>query len=94
MVWNWDGKRLRDLIKKNLNRDTYFFGGSANMYDFIGLFDRYYYLKANRRLILERLEKRTQSKESYHNYGSTQRQRDEIMESLDAWIGEGHQGWM
>ena len=75
--WAWDAKKLKELLGEH--EELYLFGASDNMYDFIGLFDKAYYLKADKDLLSERLEAR---KTSNDEFGKTKEQRKLVF----SWI--------
>jgi hypothetical protein len=81
LEWVWNGDKLKALLAKD--EELFLFGGSGNMFDFIGLFDGLYYLKADKELVLSRLEMRLKSGKSYHEFGKTQAQRDLILSGLE-----------
>lgn len=65
--------RLGELLAGT--EENYLFGGSSNLFDLMGLFDRRYYLRADEKLVVSRLEVRQKSGQSYHGYGETEQQR-------------------
>ena len=79
--WVCDEVKLKKLILKNKNKELYIFGGPApnNPKQF---FDKLFWLHANKNLILKRIKLRLKDKSSYHRYGETKKQRDEILRSL------------
>ncbi len=75
--WIWSGRKLRSVLRHNKN--VFLFGTSSNVYGFVHLFDKAYYLKASPALISSRLQhiKRTNS------FGKTDAQRESILERMN-----------
>lgn len=80
--WKYDSVKLKEILSQN--NEIYLFGGSENIYDLAKLFDRLYYLYADEKLILERLEKRSKSGKSYHDFGRIEAQRKGIISNIGA----------
>ncbi len=74
--WIWSGRRLRSLLTGN--RELFLFGGASNIYKFIGLFDKAYYLKAGRRLVSNRLQHKSRA----NSFGKSKGQRKAILNGM------------
>lgn len=80
LKWHWNEKRLRELLYSS--DEIYFVGGAHNAFDLKRFFDKCYYLDADEKTIIERLEKRYREGTNYHDYGSTEDQKGRIVRSL------------
>lgn len=73
LSWNWDEKKVKELLSQN--EEMYLIGMATNTLSFASLFDRRFYLYADEKLILERLDVRMKDGTRDHDYGSTEEQR-------------------
>lgn len=80
LTWNWDEKRLKKLLSDSY--EVYFMGGAHNAFDLKKNFDKCYYLNADEKTIIERLNKRQQEQSNYHDYGNTEEQKRKILSRL------------
>jgi dephospho-CoA kinase len=78
--WVCDKKKFNKMLR--MNKEMYLFGGPTPR-DPRLIFDKVYWLNANRELIIKRLKKRVRDKNSYHKQGSTKSQRDAILKKLE-----------
>jgi hypothetical protein len=76
--WTWNAERMTELLRES--EEIYLFGSSSNLYDFLDLFDRRYYLRASEALISERL----QSPGRDNDFGREEPQRSLVLGSLPA----------
>ncbi len=74
--WEWDGIKLKKILKKN--KEVYLFGSANNMHDFVSLFNKAYYLHADKDLIVKRIK----NKNREHDFGKPAKQRKLIL----SWI--------
>jgi shikimate kinase len=74
--WRWNVRKLKKLLKDN--RELYLFGGADNQFDVLDLFDRTYYLKADKKLLAKRLKTRT----GPYDFGKTKHQKELVF----GWI--------
>jgi broad-specificity NMP kinase len=77
LKWHWDEEKLNSLLYGS--EETYVMGSAYNAFDLLRLFDIVYYLKADEQLIYRRLEDRASKGIDYHDNGSTEEQRMEII---------------
>jgi pantothenate kinase len=74
--WQWSKKLLNNILRKN--KEVYLFGASDNMYDFLDLFDKKYYLKADKKLLAKRLRNR----KNPYDFAKTEEQKQIVF----SWI--------
>lgn len=84
LQWNWDEKKVKELLSQN--DEVYLIGMATNTLRFAALFDRRYYLYADEKLILHRLDARMKDETRDHDYGSTEEHRRWIIGSLKTQI--------
>ncbi|MGA8302616.1 MAG: AAA family ATPase [Thermoplasmata archaeon] len=80
LEWTWDDRRLGILLSRDV--EVFVFGGSVNVFELAGRFDRRYYLQADASLVRSRLTLRRESKERDHDFGSTEAQIDYVISRL------------
>lgn len=80
LFWHWKRGALADLLSRF--EEVYVMGSAKNAFELSSMFDRVFYLLADEDVILERLMKRAESGESYHDNGRTVEQREEIIRKL------------
>jgi hypothetical protein len=74
--WVWDAEVLNGLLAGR--EEVYLFGSCSNLYDFVDLFDRKYFLDASRELIEARLLAPTRD----HDFGRGEAQRRFVFAEL------------
>ena len=74
--WEWDSKKLKSILKQN--KEAYLFGSANNIHELAHLFDKTYYLRADKELILKRIR----NKDREHDFGRPVKQRKLIL----SWI--------
>ncbi len=79
--WVCDEQKVKALLKSHKGMQLYLFGGPRpkNLDDF----DRILYLKVNKSILLNRILKRLNDKNSYHKNGESEKQRREILDGLN-----------
>ena len=82
LSWVCDTGKLKRLLSRNKGRWLYLFGGPLPPDSFLRFFDRIYYLDADKKLILKRLKIRLRDADSYHNYGETKKQREQVLRDM------------
>lgn len=80
LSWKWVRGRLMDLLSSS--DEEYLMGSASNAFELAELFDRVYYLSCGETLIRNRLKKRAEDGDAYHDNGSTDNQRDEIVRKM------------
>ncbi|MDE1819547.1 MAG: AAA family ATPase [Euryarchaeota archaeon] len=78
LQWVWDAPRLRKLLSGK--EGVYLFGHADNMYSFLPLFARCYYLRASPSLIRRRLNAR-----KGNDFGKSEPQRRQVFRTLRPW---------
>lgn len=83
LTWTLDEEKFNKLLKKNKNKELYLFGGPTpkNTHK---IFDKFFWLYADKHLVLKRIKFRIKDKNSYHKNGETKRQRDRILNKLES----------
>ncbi len=74
--WEWDRKAVKQILKAN--KELYLFGNANRNETIADLFDKVYYLKANRNLVSERLR----SERRKNRFGKGRKQREMVL----SWI--------
>lgn len=77
--WVWNREKLEELLAANT--EVYLFGAAENWYKFKHLFDAFYYLLADRELIIKRL----QSKARQNRFSKFPKQRDLVLNTLNGF---------
>ncbi len=74
--WEWDSRKLKSILKQN--KEAYLFGSANNIHELAPLFDKIYYLHADKELILKRIR----NKNREHDFGRPAKQKKLIL----SWI--------
>ena len=83
--WVLDRPELKELLGKY--NELYVFGLADNLAELLGLFDKTYYLNANKNLLRRRLLSKTRD----NHFGKSKAQRDWILSEIDASTKEAKQ---
>lgn len=86
LSWYWDRQKLSKLL--NGFDEVFLMESARNVFELLDIFDRVFYLVADEKLILKRLEERTRGGENYHDNGATDQQREEIIGKIGPKLEE------
>lgn len=79
--WVCNERKVKEILNANRNSQLYLFGGPRPKA--LDNFDRIFYLKISKSLMLHRILKRLNDKNAYHRNGESAKQRRQMLEELN-----------